>query len=36
MAKRWTKKIDILINPEDIGTKLRKVKLYNIKADLDN
>jgi 3D (Asp-Asp-Asp) domain-containing protein len=36
MAKRWTKKIDILINPEDDGTKIRKVKLYNIKKDLDN
>lgn len=36
MAKRWTNKIDILINPEDIGTKLRKVKLYNIKVNLTN
>lgn len=35
MASRWTKKIDILINPEDMGTKFRRVKLYNIK-DLDN
>ena len=35
MASRWRKKIDILINPEDKGTKLRRVKLYNIK-DLDN
>jgi len=30
MASRWTKKIDILINPEDNGNKIRKVKLYNI------
>ena len=30
MASRWRKKIDILINPDDEGTKLRKVKLYNI------
>jgi hypothetical protein len=36
MAKRWTRKIDILINPEDAGDKFRRVKLYNIKADLDN
>jgi len=36
MASRWTKKIDILINPNDMGTKIRRVKLYNIKADLDN
>jgi len=30
MAKRWTKKIDILINPEDDGNKFRRVKLYNV------
>lgn len=30
MASRWRKKIDILINPEDGGTKIRGVKLYNI------
>jgi len=30
MAKRWTKKIDILINPDESGTKIRRVKLYNI------
>jgi len=30
MASRWTKRIDILINPEDNGNKIRKVKLYNI------
>jgi len=30
MASRWTKKIDILINPEDNGNKIRKVKLYNV------
>ena len=36
MAKRWTKKIDILINPEDDGNKFRRVKIYNIKEDLDN
>jgi 3D (Asp-Asp-Asp) domain-containing protein len=30
MASRWRKKIDILINPDDEGTKLRKVKLYNV------
>jgi 3D (Asp-Asp-Asp) domain-containing protein len=30
MAKRWTKKIDILINPDDDGNKFRRVKLYNI------
>jgi len=30
MARRWTKKIDILINPEDKGNKIRKVKLYNV------
>jgi len=36
MASRWTKKIDILINPNDMGTKIRRVKLYNIKAYLDN
>ena len=30
MASRWRKKIDILINPEDAGTKIRGVKLYNI------
>ena len=35
MARRWRKKIDILINPDDEGTKIKKVKLYNIKADLD-
>ena len=35
MAKRWTKKIDILINPDESGTKIRRVKLYNIKKDLD-
>ncbi len=35
MAKRWTKKIDILINPEDDGNKIRRVKLYNI-TNLDN
>jgi 3D (Asp-Asp-Asp) domain-containing protein len=36
MAKRWTKKIDILINPDESGTKIRRVKIYNIKKDLDN
>ena len=35
MAKRWTKKIDILINPDESGTKIRRVKIYNIKKDLD-
>ena len=30
MASRWRKKIDILINPDDEGTKFRKVKLYNV------
>jgi 3D (Asp-Asp-Asp) domain-containing protein len=30
MARRWTKKIDILINPNDEGTKIRRVKLYNV------
>ena len=35
MAKRWRKKIDILINPEDDGTKIRKVKIYNIETNLD-
>ena len=30
MARRWTKKIDILINPEDKGNKITKVKLYNV------
>ena len=30
MAKRWTKKIDILINPEDDCNKFRRVKLYNV------
>jgi len=30
MASRWTKKIDILINPKDMGTKIRRVKLYNV------
>ena len=30
MASRWRKKIDILINPEDNGNKIRNVKLYNI------
>ena len=35
MARRWTKKIDILINPDDDGTKIRGVKLYNIAKDLD-
>lgn len=32
MARRWRKKIDILINPEDDGTKIRKVKIYNIES----
>jgi 3D (Asp-Asp-Asp) domain-containing protein len=36
MAKRWRKKIDILINPDESGTKIRRVKIYNIKKDLDN
>ena len=36
MASRWRKKIDILINPDDDGTKIRRVKLYNIAKDLDN
>jgi 3D (Asp-Asp-Asp) domain-containing protein len=31
MHQRWTKKIDILINPEDKHTKLRKVKMYKVK-----
>ena len=35
MASRWTKKIDILINPEDMGTKFRRVKLYNV-ANIGN
>jgi 3D (Asp-Asp-Asp) domain-containing protein len=35
MAKRWRKKIDILINPDDDGTKIRKVKIYNIETNLD-
>lgn len=35
MASRWTKKIDILINPEDMGTKIRRVKLYNV-ANIGN
>jgi hypothetical protein len=35
MAKRWTKKIDILINPDESGTKIRRVKIYNIKTNLD-
>ncbi len=35
MAKRWTKKIDILINPEDAGNKFRRVKLYNIEVDVN-
>ncbi len=35
MARRWTKKIDILINPNDDGTKIRRVKIYNIETDLD-
>jgi 3D (Asp-Asp-Asp) domain-containing protein len=30
MASRWRKKIDILINPDDEGTKFRRVKLYNV------
>jgi 3D (Asp-Asp-Asp) domain-containing protein len=30
MASRWRKKIDILINPDEDGTKIRRVKLYNI------
>jgi len=30
MASRWRKKIDILINPDDNGNKIRNVKLYNI------
>jgi 3D (Asp-Asp-Asp) domain-containing protein len=33
MARRWRKKIDILINPDDDGTKIRKVKLYNIETN---
>jgi len=36
MASRWRKKIDILINPDEDGTKIRRVKLYNIAKDLDN
>ncbi len=35
MARRWRKKIDILINPDDDGTKIRKVKIYNIETNLD-
>jgi len=33
MARRWRKKIDILINPDDDGTKIRKVKIYNIETN---
>ena len=31
MHPRWKKKIDILINPSDKHTKLRKVKMYKVK-----
>ena len=31
MHKRWRKKIDILVNPNDKDTKLRKVKMYMVK-----
>ena len=31
MHHRWKKKIDILINPNDKDTKLKKVKLYMVK-----
>ncbi len=31
MNPRWKKKIDILINPSDKHTKLRKVKMYKVK-----
>lgn len=31
MHPRWKKKVDILINPNDKHTKLRRVKLYKLK-----
>jgi hypothetical protein len=30
MNKRYKKRIDILINPDDKQTKLKKIKLYKI------
>ena len=35
MHHRWKKKIDILINPSDKHTKLRRVKMYKIEKQKD-
>lgn len=35
MHPRWKKKIDILINPNDKQTKLRKVRMYKVKKKVN-
>ena len=32
MASRWRKKIDILVNPDDVTDSFRKVKIYNVNS----